>query len=414
MAFDPIQSLAAVRHEFGEHGGVNMSIEASTTFTVMDAKTMPEIFAGAVGPDTGGCYLYGRHFNPTVYTLGRYLAAMEGTEAAYCTSSGMGAISAAVMQHLEPGDEVVSAITVYGGTYALFEKFLPEKMGIKVHFVDATDNAAVAAAMTDRTKVVYCETMSNPTLTVIDIPALADIAHQRGAKLIVDNTFAPIIVSPAQLGADVVIHSLTKFVSGGSDIIAGAVCGSKEFITQMMDPNGGALMLLGPTMHPSVAFDLSLRLPHLGLRMREHSARAQLFAERLEQLGLAVWYPGISSHPGHARLSGMMNPGYGMGGLFGIDLGSREVAFEFMDYLQNTHAFGYDAVSLGYFETLMSCSGSSTSSEMSEEDLIAAGIRPGFVRVSIGYTGDVEARWAQFEDGLRKVGVLNPTAVSGG
>ncbi len=406
MTFDPIRSLASVRHEFGEHGGVNMSIEASTTFTVMEARTMPAIFAGAVGPDTGGCYLYGRHFNPTVYTLSRYLAAMEGTEAAYCAASGMGAISSAVIQLVRPGDEIVSARTVYGGTHALFEKFLPEHMGVKVIFVDASDTEAVRAAMTDKTRAVYCETVSNPTLTVVDIPALAGIAHERGATLIVDNTFAPLIVSPAQLGADVVIHSMTKFISGGSDIIAGAVCGTREFIASLMDPNGGSLMLLGPTMTPQSAFDLSLRLPHLGMRVREHSARALLFAERLEGLGIPVWYPGLPGHAGHDRLAEMLNPGFGMGGIFGIDLGARDTAFEFMDYLQNTHAFGYDAVSLGYFESLMSCSGASTSSELSDEEQEAAGIRPGFVRVSIGYTGDVEDRWAQFEDALTHVGAI--------
>ena len=410
MSFDPIRSLAAVRHEFGEHGGVNMSIEPSTTFTVMDAETMPAIFAGAVGPDTGGCYLYGRHFNPTVYVLGRYLAAMEGTQAAYCTASGMGAISGAVFQHVRPGDEIVSARTVYGGTHALFEHFMPERMNVSVNFVDITDLGEVERAMTDKTRVLYCETVSNPTLAVADIPALAEIAHANDAKLIVDNTFAPLIVTPAQHGADVVIHSLTKFVSGGSDIIAGAVCGSKDFITSLMDPNAGALMLLGPTMHPSVAFDLSLRLPHLGLRVREHSARALLFAERLEGLGVPVWYPGLPGHEGHAMLSRLMNPGFGMGGIFGIDLGGRDTAFEFMDYLQNTHRFGYDAVSLGYFDTLMSCSGASTSSELSEDEQKAAGILPGFVRVSIGYTGDVEDRWAQFEDGLTHVGALPRSA----
>jgi methionine-gamma-lyase len=410
MSFDPIRSLASVQHEFGEHGGVNMSIEASTTFTVMDAKTMPAIFAGAVGPDAGGCYLYGRHFNPTVYVLGRYLAAMEGTEAAYCTASGMGAIAGAVFQHVRPGDEIVSARTVYGGTHALFEHFIPERMGVSVNFVDIADLDEVAGAMTDRTRVLYCETISNPTLAVADIPALAEIAHARGATLIVDNTFSPLIVSPAQLGADVVIHSMTKFISGGSDIIAGAVCGSKDFIASLMDPHTGALMLLGPTMHPGPAFDIALRLPHLGLRMREHSARAMLFAERLEALGVPVWYPGLPGHGGHALLARLMNPGFGMGGIFGIDLGARDAAFEFMDYLQNTHRFGYDAVSLGYFDTLMSCSGASTSSELSEEEQRAAGILPGFVRVSIGYTGEIEDRWAQFEDGLKHVGAIPRSA----
>ncbi len=410
MPFDPIRSLAAVRHEFGEHGGVNMSIEASTTFTVMHADTMPEIFGGRVGPESegGGCYLYGRHFNPTVYVLGRYLAALEGTEAAYCTASGMGAIAPTVMQLCSPGDEIVASHTIYGGTHALFEHFLPARAGVRVRFVDASDPAQVEAAMTDRTRAVYCETIANPTLDVADIPRLAKIAHARGAKLIVDNTFSPLVVSPAQLGADIVVHSMTKFMSGCSDIIAGAVCGTREFIASLMDTHHGALMLLGPTMHPAVAFDLALRLPHLGLRVAEHSRRAMLFAERLQNLGLPVWYPGLPDHAGHATLKAIMNEGFGFGGIFGVDLGTRERAFALLDTLQNKHMFGYDAVSLGYFETLMSCSGASTSSELSDEEQRAAGILPGYVRISIGYTGDIEDRWRQFETALAEVGALTP------
>ncbi|MCC7389971.1 MAG: aminotransferase class I/II-fold pyridoxal phosphate-dependent enzyme [Phycisphaerales bacterium] len=405
MTFDPQRSLAMVRHEFGEHGGVNMSIEASTTFTVMDAASMPELFQGHRGPE-GGCYLYGRHFNPTVYVLGRYLAALEGTQAAYCTASGLSAIACTLMQICSPGDHIVAAETIYGGTHALLKEFLPAKTGVHTTFVDIGNNDAVAAAMTDRTKVVYCETLANPTLVVADLPRLAAIAHARGAKLVVDNTFSPMILSPAQHGADVVVHSMTKFLGGASDIIAGAVCASQEFIVSMMDLHTGSLMLLGPTMDPKVAAALALRLPHLGLRMTEHSRRAQAFAERLAERGLAVTYPGLPSHPGHELLRALANEGYGFGGLFTLDTGSKETAFRLMDILQNEHRFGFLAVSLGYFDTLMSCSASSTSSELSDEDLQAAGIRPGLVRISIGYTGTLEQRWAQFAEALQKVGLL--------
>ncbi len=411
MSFDPIQSLAEARHEFGEHGGVNMSIEQSTTFTVMHATTMPDIFGGVVGPDDerGGCYLYGRHFNPTVYTLGRYIAALEGTEAAYCTASGMAAIAGAVIQLCRPGDEIISARAIYGGTHAFFENFLPDRLGVKVRFVDAADADQVRDAMTDRTRLVYAETIANPTLDVADIPKLAEIAHAGGAQLIIDNTFSPMIVSPARLGADIVIHSMTKFIGGCSDIIAGAICASKDFITSLMDTHHGALMLLGPTMHPAVAFDLALRMPHLGLRIAEHSRRAMLFATRLRELGLPVVYPGLADHPGHERLKSIMNEGFGFGGLFGLDAGTRENAFALLDTLQNKYKFGYDAVSLGYFETLMSCSGASTSSELSEEEQRAAGILPGYIRFSIGYTGDVEQRWNDFACALKDVGILAGT-----
>lgn len=406
MSFDPIQSLSRVRHEFGEHGGVNMSIEASTTYTVMEAGIMPEIFQGRMGPDTGGCYLYGRHFNPTVYVLGRYLAAIEGTEAGYATSSGISAIACAIMQLCGPGDEIVASNAIYGGTFALLKEYLPLKTGIKVRFVDIGDMEAVKAAISDKTKVVYTESISNPTMVVADIPRLADIAHKAGAQLVVDNTFSPMIMSPAQHGADIVVHSLTKFIGGCSDIIAGAVCASKDFISQLMDLHTGSIMLLGPTMDPRVAFDLSLRLPHLGLRMKEHSRRAMYFAAQLAQLDIPVSYPGLSTHPQHDLLTGLVNEGFGFGGLFAIDLGTSERAFNFMNYLQQQESFGYLAVSLGYFDTLMSCSASSTSSELTEDELREAGIQPGLVRVSLGYTGTLEDRWAQFERALRHVGML--------
>jgi methionine-gamma-lyase len=406
MSFNPVQSLSKVRHEFGEHGGVNMSIEASTTYTVMAAEIMPEIFQGHMGPDQGGCYLYGRHFNPTVYVLGRYLAAIEGTEAGYATSSGISAISCAIMQLCSPGDEIISSNAIYGGTFALFKEFLPQKTGIKVKFVDIANLDEVRDAITDKTRAIYTESISNPTMVVADIPKLADIAHDVGAKLVVDNTFSPMLFSPAQHGADIVVHSLTKFIGGGSDIIAGAVCASKEFITELMDLHTGAIMLLGPTMDPRVAFDLSLRLPHLGLRMREHSRRAQFFAEKLESLGLDVMYPGLDSHPQHTMLSSLINPEFGFGGLFALDLGTTDRAFEFMNDLQQNEGFGFLAVSLGYFDTLMSCSASSTSSELTEEELKDAGVAPGLVRVSLGYTGTLEDRWAQFERALKRVKMI--------
>ncbi|MGV6813542.1 MAG: aminotransferase class V-fold PLP-dependent enzyme [Phycisphaerales bacterium] len=406
MSFDPIASLSKVRHEFGEHGGVNMSIEASTTYTVMAAEIMPEIFCGEKGPDQGGCFLYGRHFNPTVYVLGRYLAAIEGTEAGYATSSGISAIACSLMQLCGPGDEIVASNAIYGGTFALLKEFFPLKTGIVVKFVDISNHDEVQAAITDKTKAVFTESISNPTMVIADIAKLSAMAHSAGAKLVVDNTFSPLILSPAQMGADVVVHSMTKFMGGASDIIAGAVCASKEFITELMDLHTGAVMLLGPTMDPRVAFDLSLRLPHLGLRMQEHSRRAQFFAEKLESLGVPVSYPGVDTHPQYDLLKSMMNPGFGFGGLFAVDLGTTDRAFDFMNDLQQNEGFGMLAVSLGYFDTLMSCSASSTSSELTEDELAQAGIAPGLVRVSIGYTGSLEERWAQFERALKRAGVI--------
>ena len=410
--FDPVESFANMRHEFGEHGGVNMSVEESTTFTVSHPELMPEIFQGHLGPDAGGCYLYGRHFNPTVYVLGRQIAAYEGAEAGYCTSSGMAAIASVLTQICNAGDHIVSCRTVYGGTFALLNEYLPSKTGIQTSFVDISNLLEVEQAFTDKTRVLYCETMSNPTLRIADIPRLAEVAHRHNAMLVVDNTFAPLILSPIPLGADVVVHSLTKFMNGASDHIAGAVVGKTEFIMQLMDLHQGSFMLLGPTMDPQVAFDISLRLPHLPMRMQEHSRRALTFAQRLRDLGLNVDYPGLTNHPDHKLLKRLMNPGFGFGGILSLDLGSRDLAFDFMNILQNKHRFGMMAVSLGYSETLMSCSAASTSSEMPEEDQEKAGIAPGLVRLSIGYTGTLEQRWEQMHSVLHEIGLVSAKLAS--
>ena len=206
---------------------------------------MPEIFQGERGPDQGGCFLYSRHFNPTVDVLSRYLAAMEGTESAICTASGMSAISCTILQLCHSGDHVIASDTIYGGSHALFAELLPQ-LNISTTFVDITDAEAVAAAFTEKTKVVYTETFGNPTLRVADIPSLAEIAHHKGAALVVDNTFSPLIISPAMLGADVVIYSMTKFINGARDVIAGAICARREVVLQLMDLHTGRVLLLGP------------------------------------------------------------------------------------------------------------------------------------------------------------------------
>lgn len=399
MSTNPIENLANIRHEFGEHGGVNMSIEASTTFTVMSPDILPELFVGHRGPDRG-CYLYGRHFNPTVYHLGRQLAAMEQAEAAYCTASGMAAISSVLMRVCDTGDHIVASRTIYGGTYALLHDFLPKKAGIATSFVDASDPEAVANAIRPETRALYVETMSNPTLRVANIPKLAEIARSAGIPLIVDNTFSPLLLQPIALGADVVVHSVTKFISGASDIIAGAICGRRDFIESLMDTHEGPLMVLGPTIDPAVAHRISLRIPHLALRMAEHGRRALFLAEQLVEREVNVNYPGLPNHPDHELFLSLRVPDYGFGGILTLDMETEARANALMDKLQNEQRFGYMAVSLGYFDTLMSCSSSSTSSEMTEDDKRAAEINEGLIRISVGYTGTPEQRWRQLQTAL--------------
>lgn len=402
--FDPEQAVTEARREFGEHGGVTPSIERSSTFTVLEPGAMPEIFSGKRGPDRGGCYLYSRHFNPTVDVLDRYLAAMEGTEFAVSTASGMSAIVCTLLQLCHQGDHLVSSNMVYGGTHALLKELLPQ-MGVTTTFVRPDDTAAFARAIQPNSKVLYVETLGNPTLPVADISALGVLARSRGLTLVVDNTFTPMIVSPARLGAHVVVYSMTKYVNGASDMIAGCICCSRDFGHALYDLHTGRVMLLGPTIDPRMAYDVIQRLPHLGLRMREHSRRGLAVAERLQALGVKVIYPGLPSHPGHERFKAMVNEGYGFGGMLAIDCHNSARAEQLLSVLQNQEKFGLIAVSLGYFDTLMSCSSSSTSSEISVEEQSQIGLSPGLLRLSIGYTGSLLSRLEQIERAVRQVGL---------
>jgi methionine-gamma-lyase len=405
--FNPEQALFNARREFGEHGGVTPSISRSSTFTVIDPATMPEIFQGLRGPEKNGCFLYSRHFNPTNSVLARYLAAMEGTEAAVTTASGMSAIACTLLQICRQGDHIVASSTIYGGTHALLNDMLPQ-MGIFTTFCNPHDTEAFAQAITPDTKVLYVETVGNPTLRIADIPALAELAREKDLILVVDNTFTPMLVSPARLGAHVVVYSLTKFINGASDLIAGAICASQEFVQNLMDMHTGRAMLLGPTLDPRCAFDIIQRLPHLAVRMREHSRRAMVIASYLLQMGVKVRYPGLSTHPQHAVFNTMLNQGFGYGGIFTVDCGTQKKAEEFMSILQNQERFGYIAVSLGYYDTLMSCSSSSTSSEIPPEDQSKMDLSPGLVRISVGFSGSLRERVQQIESAVIAAGLADP------
>jgi methionine-gamma-lyase len=259
---------------------------------------------------------------------------MDGADRAMATASGISAIACALLQLCQQGDHIVASQVVYGGTHALLSEVFPE-MGVNVTFVNPADLAAVEAAITDKTKVIYTEALGNPLLTLANIPALSKLAHDRQIKLVVDNTFTPMIFSPLKLGADVVVYSLTKFINGASDIVAGAVCADNDFIYKLMDLHKGRIMLLGPTMDSRVAFDVVQRLPHLGIRMKEHSVRSLAIAQRLEELGAKVIYPGLNSYPQHDLFKSMMNEDYGFGGMLTVDCGTKEKADKLLHVLQN-------------------------------------------------------------------------------
>lgn len=383
------QSLRDVQH-FGEEGGVVPVVDVSATSTFLNPADMERAFRG----EMAGCYLYSRHSNPTVKAFGRKLAAMEGTEGALGLASGMSAIYCTIRQLLPAGGHVVCARTVYGGTYALFQNMLP-KIGIAVTFVDIHDLEKVAAAITPDTGVIYAETMSNPLLRVADLSALSGLARARGCKFVVDNTFTPMIVSPTRFGADVVVHSCTKYISGASDLMAGAICGPQSFLEQLTDINHGIVMLTGPVMDAHVAHALYLRLDHLPVRMLGHARAARHLAERLTAEGIAAVYPGLPSHPDHTLLNKIRNPAYGYGGMMAVDCGSSENALALAQRLQD-EKFGLYAVSLGFSRTLMSCPSISTSSEIPEAEQAQMGLSRGLLRLSVGYVGDDEVLTDRF------------------
>ena len=369
--------------QFGEFGDVNPSITDSATYTFMQAKTMSETFDGA----ENGCFLYSRHWNPSNRYLADALAAMEGTGSAWVTASGMSAITCTLMQICHSGDHIISSISTYGGTYAFLKNYI-SRFNISVSFVDITDLQAVEAAIRPETRVIYTETMTNPMLQVSDIPALSDIAHRNGVKLVVDNTFTPLMVQPAQLGADIVVYSLTKFVNGKNDCVAGAICADREFVDALSSVNDGAAMLLGPVLDPLRSSNILKNLHTLHIRMQKHSANALYLAENLSREGLRVNYPGLENHPGHQVLKKMMNPEYGFGGMLSIDMQTAENANLLMEKMEAA-GVGYLAVSLGYFKTLFSNSGKSTSSEVPEDTQRSMGMSEGLVRFSVGLDHDI-------------------------
>ncbi len=399
MKFKPANKIQDLQY-FGEFGGVNPSISDSSTYTFLSAKTMFDTFEG----NADGCYLYSRHTSPSNLYLGEALAEMEGTETANVAGSGMGAITPVLLQLCGAGDHIVSSRTIYGGTYAFLKNFTP-KLNINTTFVDITKLDVVENAITENTKVLYCESVSNPLLEVADIKGLAALAKKHNLKLVVDNTFSPLSIAPAQLGADVVVHSLTKFINGSSDTVGGVVCGTQQFIDDLRNVNDGACMLLGSTMDSLRASSILKNMRTLHIRMKQHSMNAMYLAEKFEADGLKTVYPGLASHPSHELFTSMMNEEYGYGGMLTIDVGSLTKANELMELMQNKN-LGYLAVSLGFYKTLFSAPGSSTSSEIPEDEQEQMGLTDGLIRFSIGLDNDIERTYEVMKDCMKQVGVL--------
>jgi methionine-gamma-lyase len=396
--FDPSKEIQDYL-VFGEYGGVNPSVTDSSTYTFLSPEKMKELFDHEIE----GCFLYSRHWNPTNKNLADALARLEDSEAAIVTSSGMSAIATTIFQICNTGDEIISSRTIYGGTYALFKNFLP-KLGINVKFVDILDLKAVKTSITDKTKIIYCESVSNPLLEVADIPKLSTIANTNNLKLMVDNTFSPISITPLHLGAHIVIHSLTKFINGTSDCVAGCVCSTQDFIAELMDINSGAAMLLGPVLDSYRAASILKNLHTLHIRIKKHSENALFLAEELKKLGCKVFYPGLPEHNGYILMNELMNEGFGYGGMLAVDAGDIETADQLMAKMQDEKV-GYLAVSLGYFKTLFSSPGHSTSSEIPEEEQQAMGLSEGLVRISIGLDNNIKETFERIKKCLYDVGM---------
>jgi methionine-gamma-lyase len=399
MKYKPANQIQDLQY-FGEYGGVNPSISDSSTYTFLSAKTMFDTFEG----NADGCYLYSRHSSPSNLYLGEALAAMEGTETANVAASGMGAITGALLQLCKAGDHIVSSRTIYGGTYAFLKNFAP-RLNVDTAFVDITQLDVVEAAITKNTKVLYCESVSNPLLEVADIAGLSKIAKKHGLTLIVDNTFSPLAITPTELGADVVIHSLTKFINGSSDTVGGVTCGTQDFINSLRSVIDGANMLLGPTMDSLRAASVLKNMKTLHIRIQQHSKNALFLANKFEADGFRTVYPGLASHPSHKLYKKMMNPEYGFGGMMTIDVGSLDKANELMELMQKRN-LGYLAVSLGFYKTLFSSPGTSTSSEIPEEEQKEMGLTDGLIRFSIGLDNDIERTYEIMRECMHEVGLL--------
>ncbi len=351
---------------------VSVPIVQTSTFAFDSAEHGAAIFAG----ENDG-FLYTRLGNPTQEALECRLAALEGGEAALALASGMAACTTAVLTLCGSGDHIVSGDTLYGGTHQLFTHTLP-RLGITVAEVDATDPANYERAITPATKLIYVETPANPTLVLTDLPAVVAIARRHGIPLLVDNTFCtPVLQRPLEMGADIVLHSATKYIGGHGDAIAGILVGSAEFITRARFET---LRDIGGCISPFNAWLLIRGLKTLAVRVRQHGENAMTVAKWLEKHPKVtrVIYPGLPSHPQHELAKRQQS---GFGGLVSfLVAGGRDAGRTVMNSVELCTL----AVSLGDVDTLIEHPATMTHSTYSEAELLKVGIDPAMVRLSVG------------------------------
>ena len=376
-------------HPADAGGALTPPVHFTSTFTFPDVES-----AGAAFSGEQPAHIYSRISNPTVDLLERRMASLEGAEAAVAFGSGMGAITAVFWSLVAPGDEILVDKTLYGCTYAFFNHGLA-KFGVRVSHVDMTDPDALEAALKSRPGIAYFETPANPNMRLIDIEATAIKAHAAGARVIVDNTYAsPYLTRPLELGADIIVHSATKYLGGHGDLIGGIACGTQEIMDEVR--GCGLKDMTGAALAPFNAMLILRGLKTLGLRMREHSASAgevARFLERRPEVSSIAW-PGLQSFPQAALAARQMRL---PGGMIAFELeGGKAAAIAFMNRLNLIQR----AVSLGDAESLIQHPASMTHSTYTPEEQAAHGIAPGLIRLSVGLE-DVEDILADLAQAFR-------------
>ena len=354
-------------------GALTPPLHLTSTFAFESAEAGGEMFAG-----TREGHFYSRISNPTTDLLERRLASLEGAEAAVATASGMGAITATLWSFLKAGDEVITDQTLYGCTFAFLRDGLT-RFGVTVRQVDMTEPDALAAVISEKTRIVYFETPANPNMRLVDIAAIADIARAAGAKVVVDNTYAtPVITRPIALGADIVVHSAMKYLGGHGDLVGGVAVGGTEDMARVR--LCGVKDMTGAVMSPFTAFLVLRGLKTLSLRMARHAASAETVARWLDAHPAVerVFYPGLAGFAQRALAERQMALG---GGMIAFELkGGHQAGVSMMNRL----ALIRRAVSLGDAETLIQHPASMTHSPYTPEERAAAGIVEGLVRLSVG------------------------------
>ena len=374
-----------------QYGEVSEPIILTQGFVYDTAEQAAARFEKA-GPDE---FIYARYGNPTIRMFEERIAGLEGTEDAFATASGMAAVHAALASMLKAGDHVVSARALFGSCLYILEEVLT-RFGVEVTFVDGTDLDQWRGAVRPDTKAVFFESMSNPTLEVIDLPAVAEIAHAAGALVIVDNVFStPVFSRAIELGADVVVYSATKHIDGQGRVLGGVVLGTREFIRKTVEPFAKHT---GCAMSPFTAWILLKGLETLDLRVRAQAESALTIAEALEgdPRLVRVIYPGLPSHPHHDVAARQLEKG---GTVISLDLkGGREAAFRFLNALEIVIISN----NLGDAKSIVTHPATTTHQRLSEDQRAALGIGPGLVRLSVGLE-DTEDRIADLKQALEAV-----------